>query len=112
MNTSFLDQLRAAKVPEEARRVQSPSLSHAIPGTSRGHTHRRQASPEPRQAVPKSMPDISAAVRAKVTSRMRSAPILGLAISDENLDLRKRPSPSTKQWHEIRQSPNSWHCHP
>ena len=105
-NEYFLNHLRAANAPEESSRIQSPSLSHATPGTSRGCTHRRQASHEPCQAIPEAVPDISAAVRPKVTSRMRS--VLGLAISDENSGSEEEAiSVHKKKRHEIGQAPNS-----
>ena len=82
-NEQFAEQIRADKATDVTRRVQSPSLTRAIPGTSKRHTCRRQVSAEPRQAVPEAMVEIAEAVRANVTSRMRSTPATDLIISDE-----------------------------
>ena len=57
-NDQVVDQLKANKASEEARRPQSPSLSHAIAGTSRGITRRRQMA-DPQQADPEVLADIS-----------------------------------------------------
>ena len=55
------------------------------------HTHWRQALAEPWQAVPEAVAEISEAVRAKVVTRMRSSPVLGLVFLVRTLDLSKRP---------------------
>ena len=91
-NEHFVEQLRADKVPEEARRIKTPSVCRAVPAppppfhthTSRGHTHRKQMSAEAWQAVPEAMVDISDAVRAKVVIRMRCTPVLNLVTSDKD----------------------------
>ena len=65
VNEYFVEQMRADKVAGDARRIQSPSLSHATLGINRGCTHRRQALAKPRQPVPEVMADISDAVRPR-----------------------------------------------
>ena len=97
VNEHFLDQLTADKVPEDARMVQILSLYHATPDSSRGYIHRRQASVEPCQAVPEAVADISDVVRAKVTSRMRCVPVLGLAISDKDSGSEEKAVPIHKK---------------
>ena len=96
VNEHFLDQLRADKIPEQAWRVQSLSLSHVTHFTSRGCTHKRQVSAEPWQGVLEAVPDISEAVRANVTSRMRSALVLSLVISDKDSGSKEEALPIPK----------------
>ena len=76
--------------------AQSLFLSHATLGTSRGCTHRRQALAEPRQAIPEAVVDISEAARAMFARRMRIAPVLGLAISDEDSGSEEEAIPINK----------------
>ena len=94
-NEQLIDHLRDGKASEEARRTQSSSIPHAIPGTSRGRTRRRQMA-EPWHPDPEVVADISNAVQEKVASWMRGAPVLELAITDEDSRSEEGANPATK----------------
>ena len=67
-NEHVVEQLRTDKVTEVVRGVQNPPLYCATNGTSRWHTHRREALAEPWYAIPEAVVDIYDVVRVKVTN--------------------------------------------
>ena len=91
----FVDELRADKDAEATRRDQSPSIMHL--DTCRVQPQRQQVPNEPQQAAPTAVANLSDAVRAKVASQMRWAPVMDLITSEEDSDLGEEATAATRK---------------
>ena len=81
---------------EEVKRPQSPSLTHATPGTNRGHPRKRVIT-GPGHADHEAITDIAEKVRTKVASFMRGPQSWSYPPQMRTLGLRKRDHPCTQE---------------